>query len=152
MHAAPSPAAENKASQRRFVEEVQNRGDLDAIDSFLAPEVVDHTPPPGLPGDREGAKLTIGMIRSAFPDHDAVVEHMIAEEDLVATYKTFTGTHRAAFLGVPATGKRATIRVMDFVRFRDGKVSEHWNIVDVAGLLQQLGVTPGEGSSAQPPE
>jgi hypothetical protein len=54
--------------------------------------------------------------------------------------------------GVPATGKRATIRVMDFVRFRDGTVSERWNIVDVAGLLQQLGVTPGEGSSAQSPE
>jgi hypothetical protein len=41
---------------------------------------------------------------------------------------------------------------MDFVRFRDGTVSERWNIVDVAGLLQQLGVTPGEGSSAQSPE
>ena len=72
--------------------------------------------------------------------------------EAVATYKTFTDTHRAAFLEVPATGKRATIRVMDFVRVRDGKLSERWNIVDVAGLLQQLGVTPGESSSAQSPE
>jgi len=28
---------------------------------------------------------------------------------------------------------------MDFVRYRDGKVAEHWNIVDMAGLMQQLG-------------
>ena len=37
-----------------------------------------------------------------------------------------------------STGKKATIRVMDFVRYRDGKVAEHWNIVDMAGLMQQL--------------
>jgi predicted ester cyclase len=28
---------------------------------------------------------------------------------------------------------------MDFVRYRDGKVVEHWSIVDVAGLMRQLG-------------
>ena len=89
-----------------------------------------------------------------FDDHHRPIPPVRHRHGLeaVATYKTFTGTHRAASLGVPATGKRATIRVMDFVRFRDGKVTEHWNIVDVAGLLRQLGVTPGEGSSAQSPD
>ncbi len=43
------------------------------------------------------------------------------------------------FLGVPPTGRRATIRVMDFVRYRDGRIAEHWNVVDVAGLTAQLG-------------
>ena len=28
---------------------------------------------------------------------------------------------------------------MDFVRYRRGKIAEHWNIVDQAGLLGQLG-------------
>ena len=60
---------------------------------------------------------------------------------MVATYKTLTGTHRGDFFGTPPTGKRATIRIMDFVRYRDGKVAEHWGIVDVAGLMQQLGAT-----------
>ncbi len=64
--------------------------------------------------------------------------HMIAEGDLVATYKTFTGTHTGDFFGTPATGKRATIRVMDFVRYDDGRIAEHWNIVDLPGLMAQL--------------
>ena len=45
-------------------------------------------------------------------------------------------------MGIPPSGRRATIRVMDFVRIRDGQVAEHWNIVDVAGLIAQLGVAP----------
>lgn len=131
---------QNKRRQHEFIERVQKRGKLDAIDEYLAADVINHTPPPGVPGDLEGAKAIIGAIRAGFPDHDAVVEHMVAEGDLVATYKTFTGTHTGEFMGIPPTGRRATIRVMDFVRYRQGKVAEHWNIVDVAGLQQQLGV------------
>jgi steroid delta-isomerase-like uncharacterized protein len=79
------------------------------------------------------------MIRAAFPDHDAAIVHIVAEDDLVATYKTFTGAHAGEFLGVPATGRRVTIRVMDFVRVQNGQITDHWNIVDVAGLMAQLG-------------
>jgi len=143
MAQATSTVAENKALVRRFVEEVQARGDVDAIDELLAPDLINHTPPPGLPADREGARLITGAIRSAFPDHDAVIEQMVGEGDLVATYKTFTGTHSGEFMGIPPTGRRVTIRVMDFVRIRDGKVVDHWNIVDVAGLMGQLGVMGG---------
>lgn len=136
-------AADNKATQRRYVEQVQNRGDVAALDEFLAPDAVNHTPPPGMPGTRDGAKRIVGMMRAAFPDHDAVVEHMVAEGDLVATYKMLTGTHRGDFMGIAPTHRRVRIRIMDFVRYRDGKVAEHWNIVDVIGLLRQLGVAPG---------
>lgn len=70
--------------------------------------------------------------------HDARVVHMIAEGDLVATYKTFTGTHTGDFFGTEPTGKRATVRVMDFVRYDEGRIAEHWGIVDLAGLMAQL--------------
>ncbi|MBI4908866.1 MAG: ester cyclase [Acidobacteria bacterium] len=55
-----------------------------------------------------------------------------------STSKTFHGTHRGEFAGVAPTGKAVAIRVMDFVRVSDGKMREHWNVVDVAGLLGQL--------------
>ncbi len=68
---------------------------------------------------------------------------MVAEGDVVATSKTFTGTHQGDWMGIPPTGRRVTIRVMDFCRYRDGRMTEHWNIVDVPGLLAQLGVEQG---------
>ena len=133
----------NAARQRRLVEEAQGQGRLDAVDEILAPDFVDHTPVPGVPATREGVKQIFAMIRGGLPDHDAKIEHMVAEGDLVATYKSFGGTHDGELFGVPPTGRRVTIRVMDFVRYRDGQLVEHWNIVDVVGLMAQLGVGQG---------
>jgi steroid delta-isomerase-like uncharacterized protein len=134
---------QNRETQRALVETVQNRGEIERAGEFIADDFVNRTPFPGVPPTLEGAQQIFRMIRGAFPDHDAEVVHMVADGDLVATYKTFTGTHEGEFLGVPPTGRRATIRVMDFVRYSDGKVAEHWNIVDVFGLLAQLGALPG---------
>ncbi|HVL21437.1 MAG TPA: ester cyclase [Amaricoccus sp.] len=135
------PAA-NKARQLGFVEILQNRGKLDRVPEFVREDAVDHSLPPGMPGGAAGVAAVLGAIRAGFPDHDAKVIHMVAEGDLVATYKTFTGTNSGDFFGMPPTGRRATIRVMDFVRYEDGRIAEHWNIVDMAGLMQQLGDGP----------
>ena len=129
---------DNKERQRLFVEVLQDSGELERVEEFVHPAFVDHSAVPGLPAGPEGVRAVLGAIRAGFPDHDAEVIHMVAEDDLVATYKTFTGTHTGDFLGIPATGRRATIRVMDFVRYHDGLVDEHWNVVDFAGLQTQL--------------
>ena len=132
-------AQANKGRQMALVETLQNRGEIERADEFIQPDIVDHSKHPALPSGLEGVKAVLGMIRKGFPDHDAKVIHMVAEGDLVATYKTFTGTHSGDFFGTPATGRRATIRVMDFVRYANGRVAEHWNVIDLAGLMQQLG-------------
>ena len=125
---------DNKERQRLFVGVLQDRGELDRVEEFVDPDVVDHSLPPGVPGGQEGVRVVLGAIRAGFPDHDAEVIHMVSEGDLVATYKTFTGTHTGDLFGIPPTGKRGTIRVMDFVRYRDGLVAEHWNVVDTSGV------------------
>ncbi len=47
---------ENKAIERRFFEEVVNKGDLAVLDELLATNFVDHSAPPGVAPDREGYK------------------------------------------------------------------------------------------------
>jgi steroid delta-isomerase-like uncharacterized protein len=128
----------NAERQAELVKVLQNDGDLDRVEEYLQADVVDHERQPGMPEGAEGVRAVFAAIRQGFPDHDAQVVHMIGEGDLVATYKTLTGTNTGEFFGMPATGKRATIRVMDFVRYDDGKVAEHWGLVDLAGLQAQL--------------
>jgi steroid delta-isomerase-like uncharacterized protein len=138
----------NKAIVRRFVEEVQNGGDLAALDEFAAPGYVNHSAPPGVPADREGLKQLTAMFRRAFPDGRMTIEDMVAEGDRVATRKTFRGTHRGELMGIPPTGKAVTIGLIDFARLAGGRVVESWSVADELGLLRQLGALPPPGQEA----
>ena len=81
----------------------------------------------------------------AFPDFSAEIRHIVAEGDLVATYKTFSGTHQGDFMGVPATGRHASFDAFDLLRLRAGKVVDHWVVLDVPALLRQLGAFASMG-------
>ncbi len=129
----------NKAITRRFVDEVQTEGNIGAVDDFLADSFVNHSVPPGLPPDREGVKQLFTMFRQAFPDFRAEIHDLVAEGDEVVTRKTFYGTHEGELFGIPPTGKQVTIELIDILRVADGKITDHWNVVDQLGLMQQLG-------------
>jgi predicted ester cyclase len=45
-------------------------------------------------------------------------------------------------MGIPPTGRRMSINVIDILRVADGKFVEHWGVSDMMGLMQQLGVSP----------
>ena len=70
---------------------------------------------------------------------------MIAEGDKVIARFTVSGTQPGAFLGIPSTGKHATITDIEIVRIANGKFVEIWVQPDFLGLLQQLGVVPAMG-------
>ncbi|OAN76279.1 hypothetical protein A8B78_01980 [Jannaschia sp. EhC01] len=58
----------------------------------------------------------------------------------VSGWPSMTMTHRDTYLGVPATGKALTLRVMDFYRVEHGLIAENWVLLDYIDLLQQMGV------------
>ncbi len=137
----------NKALIRRFVEEVQNQGNVELLDELAAPTFVNHSAPPGLPATIDGVKQVTQLFRMAFPDGRMTIEDMIAEGDRVVTRKTFQGTHQGSFMGMPPRGTRVQIGLIDIVRLVDGQVVEHWNVVDTLALLQQVGAIPGPQAS-----
>jgi steroid delta-isomerase-like uncharacterized protein len=135
-------AEQNKTLVRRFVDEVQSRGNIDALDEICSPEFVNHSAPPGVPSNCEGVKQLTAMFRQAFPDSYFTVEDMLAEEDKVATRKTFHGSHQGEFMGIPPTGQQVSMGLIDIVRIADGRVVEHWSVGDNLGMMQQLGIVP----------
>ena len=133
-------AEDLKKLNNHFYDEVFRRRHLDAVDELLTDDFVEHTPAPGQATDRQGAKDFIGQMLQAFPDLNFEIENQIAEGDTVAAVGTMTGTHNSDFLGVPATGRRVSVAVMDTGRVREGRFTDHWGLVDVPGLMAQLGV------------
>jgi steroid delta-isomerase-like uncharacterized protein len=128
-----------------FVEEVINQGHLERADDLIAVDFVELDPLPGQQPGREGLKEVIGQMRSAFPDIHWVLDEMVAEEDKVFSRFTWSGTHRGAFLGVPATGRNVRVTGMVIDRVADGKMAESRILMDRLSLMQQMGVIPTAG-------
>ena len=72
---------------------------------------------------------------------------MTLRDSTVATRLTISGTHQGEFMGIPPTGKQATMTSIVISRIEGGKIAEDWESADVLGFFQQLGVIPppGEG-------
>lgn len=133
---------DNKTLVRDYVENVFNQRRLAAVETFLAPDHVDHTLPPNLPTDIIGTKTAIAMYLGAIPDLHVTVEDMVAEADRVALRYTSHGTQRGPLGPIPATGRRVNVSSYLIARIADGKIVEMWGLDDQLGLLQQLGVIP----------
>jgi predicted ester cyclase len=67
----------------------------------------------------------------------------VAEGDVVVSRIVGKGVHAGELLGIPATNKDVETDGIAIHRVRDGKIVEYWSVVDVAGILQQIGVLPG---------
>jgi predicted ester cyclase len=65
----------------------------------------------------------------------------------VVNRTTFSGTHQGEFQGIAPTGKRITITSISVSRITNGKVVEDWTVLDMLGMLQQLGVVPTPGQA-----
>jgi predicted ester cyclase len=139
-----------KRTAERIPLEVLNTGNFGLLDELLAPEFVDHTPQAGIAPTREGLKESSMALRNAFPDVRYSIDDAIAYGDQIVHRLTATGTMTGEFMGIPATGKRATWTEIHIGRGVNGRLTEHWGLVDQLGMLVQLGIVPAPGRVAVP--
>ncbi len=130
---------QNKATYRRFIQEVFNEGHIDAVEELLSPEYVLHEAAPGTPPGREGVRQIVSTFRAAFPDLEITIEDQVAEEDKVCSLTTMRGTHRGSIYGVAGTGKKVSVTGLTMVRLVGGRIAESWVKNDVLGLMNQIG-------------
>ena len=91
----------------------------------------------GFQKDHRAAFLT------AFPDRKGGNHYCrIGDGNYVAFggWPSMTMTHQGDYLGVKATGRALTLRVMDFYRCANNKIMENWVLLDYLDLFQQMGV------------
>lgn len=131
---------DNKALVQQFFEQVVNQRNIAALDQFVSPSgAVNHTVPAGMP--QQGNQL-LGQYLGAFPDAQVTVEDLMADGDKVVARVSVRGTHRGALRGIAPTGKPITLMGIHIFRIANGKLVEHWGLMDRLAALQQLGVVP----------
>ena len=133
--------ADNVAIATRYAEEVWNNQNLGAADElFTADHVYHDTLMPDLPKGPSGVRERRSVYLGAMPDAKVVLHHIVAQGDMVVADWTYSGTNSGEIMGIPPTGKLASITGAHFFRFEGDKIAETWTWPDNLGLLQQLGL------------
>ena len=118
------------------------KGDVKVIDEFVKPNFIEHSAAPGMPTGVEGLRAIANMIRGGFPDFNIIVEDQVAEGDRVVLRFTEEGTQKGKVFGIPPSGNRARWSAIHIIRVEDGKMAEHWDTIDLLGMMRQLGAIP----------
>lgn len=129
----------NAAVIRQFVDEVINHGDDSAMQELVHPDYVYRAPDQELCG-WDGLDALFAGYRSGLPDLNVSINDLVASGDKVVISITLNGTHTGDLMGIPATGKSLSVHGMVLSRLEDGKIIEEWEILDMLGMFQQLGV------------
>ena len=132
----------NGSIVRQFIEDVLNNGNIEATGKYFHEDVVELVPLPGQGPGLSGLKDVLRGLRAAFPDMYWSVEEQIEEADRVVTRFVWSGTHRAEFLGVPASGRQVSVWGIVIDRFVNGRIKDTRIIMDALGLMAQMGAFP----------
>lgn len=132
------------ALAQRFTDEVINGRDLDvALREIVVEDFVEQNPLPGQGPGRKGLADVLAGMFTGFPDLHWTMHDTVVQDDRITTVSSWTGTHRGEFLGIPPTGRAVSVEAWTVDRYRDGMLVESRIIMDVAGMLTQLGLLPG---------
>lgn len=134
--------SQNKNIVTSFIDALFTKGDLGAVDDYLAGDYVDHDPPMGFPAGREGMRAAAATFRAAFPDWHSDIGFYVEEGDLVVENFTASGTQQGEIFGVPPSGRTVSLPGINIWRVRDGRIVERWGRLDDLGLMRQLGLVP----------
>lgn len=119
--------ARNLATSRRWLEEVFNNHDLDAVGEIVSPTYVNvgTTSATGL----EGGRQVIEQLDAWAPDRRIDIKYMAARDDVVLILFSLSGTHTGQFGDVAPTGRRFSVWLCDVFRFDEsGAMVEGWVI------------------------
>lgn len=109
-------------------------GDMQAVDDMWAPDFFTHVAPRVSPeavgmDQRPGEVMFWQESAKAFPDRRFVVHKLWVVDggDTIICHYSMLGTFSGgSFFGTPPTGKPAEINGTAILRFKDGKIVEHW--------------------------
>ena len=117
-----------------------NTNDKALAEELIAPdaEFQSLTSPETLYGG-EGYLSVVDFMRRSFSDIHWEIEDTAQEGNKIAVSWICSGTHDGDFMGMPASGKKFSFRVMNFYYFNEhGKIIKDVAAQGIAGLLDAI--------------
>ena len=118
--------------------------DMTAFAALFAEDYVNHqssaaAPPPASGKSQKQGSVDFFAARLAgMPDLRVTVEASVVSADRVAASFVYTGTHDGVYFGIAPTHRKLRFTSCDIFAVKNGLLSEHWGMGDIAGVLAQL--------------
>jgi steroid delta-isomerase-like uncharacterized protein len=130
--------ANNKEIAEKYTNQIWNKKEISAIDTFVDEQVIIHS----VLGDYQGTKAMKEVVQAwltGFPDLRVHNDIIIGENDLVSIQWQAKGTHNGEFKGIKPTGKHVSYSGVTLYRIKNDKIIEYWTYIDINHLLNQIG-------------
>ncbi len=121
-----------------FAGEVFVNKDLSNLNKYMKKDYIQHNA--AVSQGSEGFKTFFSNWFTAIPDFNYELKNIIANDEYVWVYGTYSGTHDNEWLGIPATHAKYKFDAIDIFRVEDGQLAEHWDVMDLHTLFTQLQV------------
>ncbi|MDZ4769602.1 MAG: ester cyclase family protein [Chloroflexota bacterium] len=138
----------NKARVRDYIENIINNHISTRFGEYVPPNGIDHSAPAGMPQGPAGTQMFFSMFFEGSSDVHNTIHEMIAEGDKVTIISTIAGTHDGNLMGLPGTGKKFSVLLLETVRMENGMYAERWGGLDIVTLMMQLGAMQTEDAKA----
>lgn len=117
---------------------LMNEHNLDVLDEFWTEEYIQHNPM--VKSGRESFREFMKGWINAMPDLKwEPLLPPIAKGDQVWAYGKYTGTFKNDWMGIPANNKKIEFTAADILRMENGKFAEHWDVMDLKTMFEQMG-------------
>lgn len=133
-------SVKNKQVVSRYIEEVVNNQKLNLIADVFSTDYIWHQMDGKVTHSSQDSShvATLKYILKAIPDIHYTMDSIVSEGDIVAVNSTATGLIKDGFMGISASQKKVRFKQMFFFRVANNKIVEEWEVVDVAGIKDQL--------------
>ena len=140
------PKAEHENIVGRWFDDLFTRGDLDAVDDLVAPNLVVHWQggAEAIHG-RENFREWLRWYTSAFTEREWSVHDVISEDAKAVARNSGWVTYRGGLLGIPSEGQRVLETGILILRIEEGLVQEVWSEMSDLQVMMQLGAFPPPG-------
>lgn len=120
-------AQSNKALIQQYLEAIHTDKSPATLDLYMSDELL---------------KEHITVSEEFFAGNWIEVKDLVAEGDKVVVRGMMHGVHTGPLLSIVPTGNEVSIQLFITYRLENDKIVEHWMLVDMLTLLQQMGVRP----------
>ena len=121
--------------------EIVGTGNYERMHEVIADDYVRHcqATPDLVINSLDQFKEFIRVDRLAIPDQKIKLHKLVAEDDHVAFFATYTGTQTGQMGPFPPSNKKASLEFSGIHRLENGKIVETWLTWDNVAILGQLG-------------